>query len=821
MDTFYRFASGGSSIEQFARDVYCKGHLTQEIHSTVKTIMRENQAMTGSTSVVKKPSMSSFSGSGIILCEASSPSVSDLCSLLEAALLQGLKEKLSLSKMTAAVLGPRSPIKMPSKSSTNQEFIYSQDFWPIIQILCHNQVSESLMRLTHVHSDIGRCRAWLRLTLNEGLLGSYMEALTNDTSLLHGFYRSSAYLRDKDHMELLKSILADIDSLSFQLNYDSPCLNSWPNSTLKMIGFIQVIKSPEPDAVMPAVDALDELNRSDRKDRRKGHRKDMLRRRVDERSSPTSSLVTHDSRSMLSTDGSTDGGLSVSLSNVTVKSDEDRIDVDIIVDRKSSERNTSASHHHRNHGRIQVIQTPPSIAVTAPSGDQITSPSKTTSSSTPIMTPSRRSRTPETKASEVSSTGNSLTRKSGWSSSPPKPRSSREAQQPQQDYSSMFAKYVESTEVALSSTPDVREIVFGSPARNAVSEADGQTPRARKVSQTGQSTRGSNHLNNLHRSPLRSSPNRLGRPPPKFTIFNAKKVSKKEAKDREVAAFAAGGDFEVIPKSIVLDNSEPSTQEFLLQLNQIGSEVGLDQQDYKCYSCGRPIGMIYGRYRSCKFDGYNYCIDCHKNDEAVIPSRVLFNWDFKRYHVSKKNKKLLDATESDPLLDVKVASPLLYTVVPELATCLDLRTQLFFLHAYIFTCQESVALELRKIVWPKEHLFEHVHLYSVNDITQVVSGQLLAQIRKAITFARKHVLSCSLCSQKGFICELCSSPQIIYPFDTSSTRRCEACKAVFHRTCVTDKLLVTPGSSTRLKEKCPRCLRIRRRKLVEESASEQ
>jgi hypothetical protein len=601
-----------------------------------------------------------------------------------------------------------------------------------------------------------------------------------------------------------------------------------------MIGFTPVvIKSPEPDAVMPAVDALDELKRSGRKDiKRKGNRKEIQRdrRRTDGRSSPTSSLVTQDSRSMVSTDGSTDGGLSASLSNVTVRSEDDRIDVDILVERrgKSIEREASAS-RRGNHSRVHVNQTHPNIAVTSPSGDchEIQSPSIT---STPKTTPLRKSRNKAsdamTIASDASSTGNSLGRKSGWSSSPPRPRSTREAQH-QQDYSSMLATYVASTEFVLSSTPDVREIVFGTPpaARKTTSEVDASTPQ-RKVSQTEQSnTNRSNTIKN--RSPLRSSPNsRFPRPPSKFTIFNAKKVSKKEAKDREVAAFAAGGDFEVIPKSIVLDNSEAETQEFLLQLNQIGSEIGLDQQDYKCYSCGRPIGMIYGRYRNCKFDGYNYCIDCHKNDEALIPARILFNWDFKKYHVSKKNKKLLDSTESDPLLDVKVQSPVLYTVVSELATCLDLRTQLFFLHAYIFTCQESVALELRKIVWPKEHLFEHVHLYSVNDITQVVSGQLLTQIRKAITFARKHVLSCSLCSQKGFICELCSSSQIIYPFDTATTRRCEGCKAVFHRICITDKLFsnVTPGSSgstkTKLEDKCPRCLRIRRRKLAEESAAE-
>jgi len=372
----------------------------------------------------------------------------------------------------------------------------------------------------------------------------------------------------------------------------------------------------------------------------------------------------------------------------------------------------------------------------------------------------------------------------------------------------MFTKYVESTEVVLSSTPDLKDIHFGmSPSKkSSQNQKDSLFP--------SQSNRGTTT------KPLPPRVHRLQQQqqPPKFTIFNARKVSKKEAKDKEVAAYAAGGDFEVIPKSIVLNNSEPETQEFLMQLNHIGGEIGLDQQDYKCYSCGRPIGMIYGRYRNCKFDGYNYCIDCHKNDESVIPARVMLNWDFKKYPVSKKNKKLLDATESDPLLDVKVSSPLLYSVVAELALCLDLRTQLFFLHAYIFTCQESIALELRKMVWPREHLFEHVHLYSINDMSQVMSGSLVALIRKAINFARRHVLSCSLCSQKGFICELCSSTQIIYPFDTSTTRRCDGCKAVFHRSCVIDKMSSSPSGSS-LQDMCPRCLRIRRRKLAEEDTS--
>jgi hypothetical protein len=42
-----------------------------------------------------------------------------------------------------------------------------------------------------------------------------------------------------------------------------------------------------------------------------------------------------------------------------------------------------------------------------------------------------------------------------------------------------------------------------------------------------------------------------------------------------------------------------------------------------------------------------------------------------------------------------------------------LRIQLNLLRAYLFTCREPVIEELQKRVWPREYLYEHVHLYSV------------------------------------------------------------------------------------------------------------
>ena len=59
----------------------------------------------------------------------------------------------------------------------------------------------------------------------------------------------------------------------------------------------------------------------------------------------------------------------------------------------------------------------------------------------------------------------------------------------------------------------------------------------------------------------------------------------------------------------------------------------------------------------------------------------------------------------------------------------------------------------------------------VQDLLQIPSGQFAACIVKLIRFASKHVYDCGLCSVKGFICEICDSPKVIYPFELDSTYR--------------------------------------------------
>lgn len=151
-----------------------------------------------------------------------------------------------------------------------------------------------------------------------------------------------------------------------------------------------------------------------------------------------------------------------------------------------------------------------------------------------------------------------------------------------------------------------------------------------------------------------------------------------------------------------------------------------------------------------------------------------------------------------------------------MATLQSLRVQLYFIRAYLFTCSEKIIEKLQQLMWPKEYLLEQIHQYSIADLYLIPKSTLANHLDQAVQFGRNHILSCSLCSQKGFICEICNSTNVIYPFDTDKnfrvnklslvnigfqcsanicTFQCELCGAVYHSDCMNSTL------------SCPKCQR--------------
>ncbi|KAM8806706.1 pleckstrin homology domain-containing family M member 3 [Eudromia elegans] len=237
------------------------------------------------------------------------------------------------------------------------------------------------------------------------------------------------------------------------------------------------------------------------------------------------------------------------------------------------------------------------------------------------------------------------------------------------------------------------------------------------------------------------------------------------------------------------------TTSFLSILTTLSLERGLTVQSFKCAGCQRSIGLSHGKAKVCGYSGWYYCSTCHVDDTFLIPARLVHNWDTSKHKVSKQAKEFLEYVYEEPLIDIQQENPMLYQHAEPLATVVRLRQQLKSLRAYLFSCRAAVAEDLRRRIFPREYLLQQIHLYSLADLQQVIEGKLAPFLGKVIKFASSHVYSCSLCSQKGFICEICNNGEILYPFEDISTSRCESCGAVFHAEC---KVKAVP---------CPRCVR--------------
>ncbi|XP_070771387.1 pleckstrin homology domain-containing family M member 3 [Enoplosus armatus] len=237
------------------------------------------------------------------------------------------------------------------------------------------------------------------------------------------------------------------------------------------------------------------------------------------------------------------------------------------------------------------------------------------------------------------------------------------------------------------------------------------------------------------------------------------------------------------------------TTSFLSILTCLAVEKGLTAQSFRCAGCQRPVGLSRGKAKVCYYSGWYYCQSCHQDNSFLIPARLLHNWDTSKHKVSKQAKEFLEFVYEEPLLDVQQLNPCLYEHCEPLSTVLRLRQQLQSLRAYLFSCRATVAEDLRRRIFPREYLLQHIHLYSMADLQQVIDGKLAPFLSKVIKFASSHVFSCSLCREKGFICELCHNGQVIYPFQESATKRCDGCGAVFHAEC------------RQKAQPCPRCVR--------------
>nr|XP_030111879.3 pleckstrin homology domain-containing family M member 1 isoform X4 [Taeniopygia guttata] len=158
-----------------------------------------------------------------------------LCSALEAVFVHGLKAKhiKAESGGKGKKSGGRGPLPQPV-------------FWGLLKSITHRNIVSELEQLMFINTDVGRCRAWLRLALNDGLMECYLKLLLQDQARLHEYYQAPAVLLDTEECEFLLCYLQGLSSLTFELSYKSAVLNEWTVTPLSLSGLCPMSELLEP-----------------------------------------------------------------------------------------------------------------------------------------------------------------------------------------------------------------------------------------------------------------------------------------------------------------------------------------------------------------------------------------------------------------------------------------------------------------------------------------------------------------------------------------------------------------------------------------------
>lgn len=303
-----------------------------------------------------------------------------------------------------------------------------------------------------------------------------------------------------------------------------------------------------------------------------------------------------------------------------------------------------------------------------------------------------------------------------------------------------------------------------------------------------------------------------------FKIITAKAILKLQASSAEEAALwrdlvrkVLASYLETAEEAVTLGGSlDENCQEvlkfatrengFLLQyLVAIPTEKGLDSQGCFCAGCSRQIGFSFVRPKLCAFSGLYYCDICHQDDASVIPARIIHNWDLTKRPICRQALKFLTQIQAQPLINLQLVNASLYQHEERMHLIGRSREQLKLLGDYLGLCRSGALKELSKRLNYRNYLLESPHKYSVTDLQQIAEGVYEGFLKALIEFASHHVYHCDLCTQRGFICQICHHQDIIFPFEFDTTVRCGECKTVFHQSC-----------QAVVKKDCPRCARRRK-----------
>ena len=245
------------------------------------------------------------------------------------------------------------------------------------------------------------------------------------------------------------------------------------------------------------------------------------------------------------------------------------------------------------------------------------------------------------------------------------------------------------------------------------------------------------------------------------------------------------GNRRAVPRTRGNDEWAPPRRQIIFTIHPrtLSKRAAIAKQNHRCAGCGLRVELSFvKRFRYCEYMGKFFCTSCHNRTTAVVPARVLTQWDFKRYPVSQFAADLLVDIYNDPLYDIGTLAPALLKKVKPLFRARTARQRLAAARNYLKTCRSGADL-LRAVDSPP-HLCSDPTLYSLEELVNIRAGTYLPAIEALLAQCIEHILGCPLCMAKGFICEVCDDPSdIIFPFQVDKVMQCPECSVVYHKHC--------------------------------------
>lgn len=176
---------------------------------------------------------------------------------------------------------------------------------------------------------------------------------------------------------------------------------------------------------------------------------------------------------------------------------------------------------------------------------------------------------------------------------------------------------------------------------------------------------------------------------------------------------------------------EESCLSFNLETMEICPEKGLIAQNYLCPECGNGISL--NDSIKCDFSGLYTCPKCHGNEKCINPLRIVKNWDFQRYPISKKSKQIITNLSYNYLIKFPKINPKIFKSNEKFKNIQVLREKIVksaqkrLKAAGKIDGPKQFAL-LEKIAWPKTHLLTSADLYTIEDLIEIENDKFYSSV---------------------------------------------------------------------------------------------